>query len=100
DGTGAGGSGGSGTSTGGSSSVGGGFPEIEALPISPALVVDQFGYLPTSEKVAVLRRPSVGFDADLAVDIAGSYSIVSAEDGQEVLQVTPTQWNGGAVDES
>src|SRR5690606_14783076 len=56
--------------------------------------------LPTSEKVAVLRRPSVGFDADLAVDIAGSYSIVSAEDGQEVLQVTPTQWNGGAVDES
>ena len=100
NGTGAGGAGTGGANLAGSSGVGGGFPEIEALPISPALVVDQFGYRPSSEKIAVLRRPSVGFDADLAAAVASSYSIVSAADGQEVLSVAPSPWNGGAVDET
>jgi len=100
--SGSGGQGTGGTSLGGAgaSGVGGGFPAIEALPISPTLVVDQFGYLPASEKIAVIRLPSVGFDADQAAPVAASYSIVDAANGQEVLTVTPTPWNGGAVDDS
>lgn len=97
-GTGTGGSGGG--NMAGSSAVGGGFPAVEALPITPALVVDQFGYRPDSEKIAVLRRPSVGFDADASFEFASSYSVVDAADGHEVLTLTPTAWNAGAVDES
>ncbi len=42
----------------------------------------------------------MGFDANLEVELAASYSIVDAADGQEVLAVSPAPWNAGAVDES
>ena len=32
-------------------------------PVSKYIVVDQFGYLPDGEKVAVIRDPQTGFDA-------------------------------------
>jgi len=102
-----GGTGGAATGGGGGSGnwagapgVGGGFPAVEALPISRSLVVDQFGYLPNAEKIAVLRHPSLGFDADLPVQVAASYALVDAADGEEVLTVTPAPWSAGEVDPS
>src|SRR5690606_7607392 len=32
-----------------------------AQPITPFIVVDQFGYLPGAEKVAVVRDPQIGY---------------------------------------
>lgn len=90
---------GAGTSTGGSSS---GVPEESEVtppsePVSPFLVVDQFGYLEDSEKIAVLRDPDVGFDAAESYTPAASYQIKDAVSGETVLELEPAAWNGGAV---
>ena len=36
---------------------------LSAQELSKYIVVDQFGYLPDSRKVAVIRDPQAGFDA-------------------------------------
>ncbi len=41
------------------------FVRPDELTLSPLLVVDQFGYLPDSKKVAVARGPYAGFDEHL-----------------------------------
>ena len=47
--------------TGGSSATGG--LGGAAPPVSAFIVVDQFGYLPDGEKIALVRGPQTGFDA-------------------------------------
>lgn len=74
-------------------------PEVE-VPLSPFIVVDQFGYRPGAKKVAVLRDPEVGFDADEAFAPGATYQVVDAFTGETVLSAAPSAWNGGAVDES
>jgi endoglucanase len=67
--------------------------------VSPFIVVDQFGYLPDSEKIAVLRDPDTGFDAADAYTWGTNYQVIDATSGAVALEVAPVQWNGGAVDE-
>lgn len=67
---------------------------------SPFVVLDQFGYLPGAEKVAVLRDPQVGFDGDQKFSPGAEYAVVDAATGAEVFVGSPTQWNGGSVDDS
>ena len=86
-----GGSGGSGAFGG----VAGDAPEVSAF-----IVVDQFGYLPSGEKIAVLRDPQTGADADQAFDPGASYALVEAATGTRVFTAAPTVWNGGAEDPS
>lgn len=79
-------------------------PQETAVPqpsqaVSPFIVVDQFGYLPESEKIAVLRDPETGFDAAEAYEWGTNYQVIDATDGSVVLELAPVQWNGGAVDE-
>jgi len=76
-------------------------------PISPPqaalskfIVVDQFGYLPDSEKIAVVRDPQTGFDADEAFTPSSNYSLVDAQTGSPVLTAAAMPWNGGATDPS
>ena len=68
-------------------------------PVSPFIVVDQFGYLEDSEKVAVLRDPETGFDADASYTPSASYALIDAVTGDTTLELTPQAWNGGAVHE-
>jgi hypothetical protein len=85
----------------GSAGTGGVGPEPEVdVPLSPFIVVDQFGYRPGAKKIAVLRDPEVGFDADESFTPGATYQVVDAFTGETVLSAAPSAWNGGAVDES
>ena len=95
---GAGGTGTGGTSTGGANGTGG--LGGTAPSVSPYIVVDQFGYLPDGEKVAVIRDPQTGFDASVSFTPGSSYALVNAASGGRVYTAAPTVWNGGATDVS
>jgi endoglucanase len=69
-------------------------------PLSAFIVVDQFGYRPTAEKVAVLRNPETGFDDATHFTPGASYALVDAHTGQKVFEAAPAVWNGGATDPS
>jgi hypothetical protein len=94
---GTGGAGGAGTggATGGGTGTGGAGP-----PVSKYIVVDQFGYLPDLEKVAVIRDPQTGFDASESFTPGASYALVNAASGARVFMAAPTVWNAGATDMS
>jgi len=98
------GQGGGSSGQGGSSASGGtgafGGVSSTAPNVSPFIVVDQFGYLPDMEKVAVLRDPQTGADADQSFTPGASYALVEASSGKQVLTAAPTAWNGGQEDAS
>jgi hypothetical protein len=60
-----------------------------AVPVSKYVVVDQFGYLPVSEKIAVLRDPITGFDAAESFQPGSTYALVNAYSGRRVLTGAP-----------
>ena len=72
----------------------------DAPDVSPYIVVDQFGYTPGGEKIAVLRDPQTGADADASFEPGASYALVEASTGAQVFTAAPTAWNGGAEDPS
>ncbi len=75
-------------------------PIVAPEPISEDIVVDQFGYRPATEKIAVLRSPQTGFDKNKPYVIAAKYALVDAHSQKRVLEAAPTPWNGGATDPS
>jgi endoglucanase len=79
-------------------------PDAAALttpqPVSPFVVVDQFGYRPGDEKVAVVRSPRVGFDAPAAFAPDAVYAVVDAHTGERVMTGPVASWHDGAVDAS
>jgi endoglucanase len=97
---------GGGASGSSGSSVGGGAFAVDAgrmvapQPLSANIVVDQFGYRPTAEKIAVVRAPQAGFDAPSSFAPGPNYALVDAHTGHYVLEGPPAAWNGGAIDPS
>lgn len=71
-----------------------------AQELSPFIVIDQFGYLPESKKVAVIRNPTQGFDADLSFSPGEWYALVDARTGELIYRAIPTAWKNGITDES
>lgn len=68
--------------------------------ISKFITVDQFGYLPGSKKVAVIRNPVIGYDS-LENFVPGSkYAIVNFETKEQVFTGTPAIWQNGNTDVS
>ena len=65
----------------------------------PLIVVDQLGYRPTSQKVAIIRDPQTGYDANVSFTPGARYAVVNKA-GQTVKEGAPTAWNGGATDSS
>ncbi len=93
------------TATGGNSgsTAGGGAPlegEVSAPsePVSPFIVLDQFGYLPDSEKLAVLRDPEMGYDAAESYEPGAKLQIIDATTKAVAMELTATAWKNGAVD--
>lgn len=70
---------------------------VADLPVSEFIVVDQFGYLPELEKVAVIRSPQTGFDADRPFTPGNSYQLVNLSNNEVVKTAAPVQWNQGAT---
>ena len=73
---------------------------MAAQDFSKFIVVDQFGYLPDSRKVAVIRDPQVGYDADESFTPGAWYALVDARTGELVFRGRQTAWWGGKIDES
>ena len=65
----------------------------------PAIVVDQFGYLPKSRKVAVIRAPEVGYDSSARFTPGQSYALIELPTGKVVKAGPPTVWNSGSTDQ-
>jgi endoglucanase len=77
------------------------FPGINmAQTVSKFIIVDQFGYLPDAQKIAVIKDPQVGFDADESFTPGQTYIVVNAITGEHALSGIPVSWNNGATDES
>lgn len=92
-----------GTGAAGSPTTAGGGAGPIAPPqatLSKFIVVDQFGYLPDSEKIAVVRDPQTGFDSDQAFTPSANLSVIDARTGATALSAAVTPWNGGATDAS
>jgi endoglucanase len=66
----------------------------------PAIVVDQFGYLTKSKKVAVIRVPQVGYDSSASFAPGKSYALIELPTGKVVKTASPTMWNGGNTDQA
>jgi endoglucanase len=64
----------------------------------PAIVVDQFGYLPKSRKVAVIRTPEVGYDNSARFAPGQTYALIELPTGEVVKKGSPTAWSGGNTD--
>ncbi|MBL0743148.1 glycoside hydrolase family 9 protein [Chryseolinea lacunae] len=73
---------------------------VQGQAISKYIVTDQFGYLPASQKIAVIRDPQTGFDAGESFAPGASYALVDKTTNTPVFTANATAWNGGAEDAS
>jgi len=73
---------------------------IAAQDFSKFIVLDQFGYRPDSRKVAVIRDPQVGFDADESFEPGSWYAVVDATSGEMVFTKQIEIWGDGKTDGS
>ena len=65
---------------------------------APLIVVDQFGYLPDANKIAVVRQPDLGYDAGSSYAPTKPLQLVDAATGRVVVSKVAVPWNAGAVD--
>src|SRR5207237_4381793 len=65
------------------------------VPFDKHIVVDQFGYRPVDQKIAVIRNPHVGFDANDSFTAGKDYEVRRTDNGQIVYSGHPTTWNNG-----
>lgn len=70
---------------------------IGVASISSFIVVDQFGYLPTAQKVAILRDPQDGYDKSQSYTPGATLSLVDMGTGQTVLTAEAKVWNKGEM---
>ncbi len=76
------------------------YSKAQAPETSKFITVDQFGYLPNSKKVAVIRNPVIGYDS-LETFIPGSvYAVVNNETKEQVFSSAPVIWQIGNTDAS
>jgi endoglucanase len=71
-----------------------------SVPFDPHLLVDQFGYRPDDEKVAVIRNPQSGYDAADHFSAGADYQVRSAKDGSVVFSGHPQPWQHGETQTS
>jgi endoglucanase len=98
--TGGSGTGGRGGAGGAGGNGAGGTGPVPDEPLSPFIVVDDFGYRPNASKIAVIRDPVTGFDAAESFEPGAMYALVDALSGERVHTGGLVAWNGGAVDAS
>ncbi len=64
---------------------------------TPHVVVDQFGYLPNAEKVAVIRDPEVGYDFAQSYSPGPLLEVRDANTQEIVYSGAPEPWENGAL---
>ncbi len=81
------------------SSVSGG-PASSKVKFNRHILVDQFGYRPGDPKVAVIRDPQSGYDANDHFVAGVRYQVRHAADGSLVFEGLTKPWNKGVVESS
>lgn len=61
----------------------------------PHIHVDQFGYLPSAEKVAVISDPQNGFNSNLSYTPSANLEVRDANSNQTIMTLSPVMWNNG-----
>jgi len=66
----------------------------QLIEISNEIVVDQFGYRNESTKIAVVRDPQVGFDADINYLPGNEFLLVNASSNEIVFSgpINSVEW--------
>lgn len=75
------------------------FAQDDAPP-TPFVVVDQFGYLPDAQKIAIIRDPEIGFDNGWDFTPGAVYQVIDSKTQAVVFEGKSVAWNNGAVDPS
>lgn len=57
--------------------------------------VDQFGYLPTAEKVLVIADPQIGYNSQASFSPSSVVQVIDESNDQPVLSVSPQLWSNG-----
>ncbi len=57
--------------------------------------IDQFGYLPDADKVAVLSNPINGYNTADSYTPGTSFQVINAANGQVAFSGSPISWNSG-----
>jgi endoglucanase len=71
---------------------------VRGLPaVTSRIVVDQFGYLPTSDKVAIITNPVRGYNAGDRYRPGANLEVRRARGGDIVIHGAPQPWHDGAV---
>jgi len=73
---------------------------VKAQPGAGYIVIDQFGYPNDAGKIAVIRDPQTGFDADESYAPGTTWSVIETSSGDPVYTGVITRWNDGATDAS
>jgi hypothetical protein len=60
--------------------------------------IDQFGYLPTAPKIAIISNPIEGFNAEDSFTPSSTYEVRRVSDDGVEFRGTPTIWKDGLVD--
>ena len=77
-------------------------PAVESASAQtpPPIIVDQFGYLPALNKIAVIKDPKVGFDRGRSFTPGRRYAVINRATGQAVFTGQPRVWKNGKIDEA
>ncbi|MBR6266679.1 MAG: hypothetical protein IKR66_08830, partial [Bacteroidales bacterium] len=51
---------------------------------SKYIVVDQFGYLPESQKIAIVRSPKIGYDANEQYTPGKKFAVIDAKTNKTI----------------
>ncbi len=84
----------------GSGFVPGASAAIPGVTVQKYMMVDQFGYRPGDDKVAVLVNPQVGFNASDSYTPGSTLQVRRVSDDAVVFTGAPTAWNQGATQSS
>jgi len=73
---------------------------LPAMAHPPFIIVDQFGYRPAEEKIAVIADPVIGFNAALNYVPGESLQVKRLCDNAVVFSGPPEAWNNGITQET
>ncbi len=68
---------------------------IIAQSYSEFIHIDQFGYLPDAEKIAVISDPQIGFNSDTSFSPSGTLELRNATTDEVVYSGAPVIWRNG-----
>lgn len=74
-----------------------GIAPVSAQTVTEHIKIDQFGYLPAAEKIAVISDPQIGYNDTLAFTPGAVYEVRDYNTNAVVFSGTPVAWNGGAT---